>query len=990
MTVSQLRTLRDHRALLLGCEAIGWVHMAGKAHPDFLRQHGGQSNGRDYKAWFKGLTPDWDSGLSWLRSSFASLAWPNSLTEFLRDFEAGASKPSAVGLLQAAHAMASGIEKNHPKETSKYLSQDVTHMWLSSPFGHHDQNLLVAPPPVLQSGGHEVLMADIGRVLDELGRLANPFAADAEPWAQWRSQAIGPKSVIRQSFLTTLAETRVPNNDVTLWDQSYVASALFKSAVAGAVLAGTTDWKGLKPNTRWRVLTVGIGAEHYESRAVRIGDWTSMRVETDAFFDDVCRLLEVDVAVGSLVYRDSEVLAFTFPGARLDATKSDAKSSVDHVKARSLRDELSNLIDGFAKQRRFEVPPLVTLSDSTRSFISMAKQLELGREALAVPLHRTWPLAPVKGNGHACPVCLVRPNGTSGDKAAPCPVCRGRRRGRLAAWLDDKIDQNTIWISEVADHTDRVALVSVNLGLDSWLDGAAVDSLRAQSISDWRANNVSLGSAPNPVTSHAPFASLKRELASRVVSFDGTDMLMRNLQDGFQHDSSWDSFFEKVVQDRSNAPSWTSLTDDERAAWLAHQLFRKNVSPGRVYRFWRTSEASFQGLLATIRERVSRHENRWRVRRLVIHADGDNWEDRETYHGVWRDAPLGLVYRAATRDFVTITNLARCLGAMEEHKALEGQTIEVAGDDLKATQRLTITKVEEKIGHLGAYHPVIPLELSPRRFRLLVPLDAVDDIVAVAKERWEKEFGRVWDRLPLRIGAVAFPRTTPFQAVIEAIRNVEDDLAARPVETWRVAEARQDDGVSAVRWIREDARSELSLTPSRLPDGRVDAHYPYLAVEDRKIRFPRDFQHPRGQVYRHVANLRPGDGALVRPSLFAAVFLESTARRFEHVEIHHLSDIAQRVAAWTLVREHAPSMTALRGALTAIEDAHESWLKRSPSPQDRETWLGFVRAVLHDTLETRGAALDALVDAAGAGVLVDALRWNVHILKQNLEATDEQ
>jgi hypothetical protein len=32
------KSLRDHRAALLVCEAIGWLHMAGKAHPDFVRQ----------------------------------------------------------------------------------------------------------------------------------------------------------------------------------------------------------------------------------------------------------------------------------------------------------------------------------------------------------------------------------------------------------------------------------------------------------------------------------------------------------------------------------------------------------------------------------------------------------------------------------------------------------------------------------------------------------------------------------------------------------------------------------------------------------------------------------------------------------------------------------------------------------------------------------------------------------------------------------------
>jgi CRISPR-associated Csx11 family protein len=1014
-----LETLRENRAVILGCEAIGWVHMLGKAHPDFLRDHGGQRNSRDFKRWFASLTPDWDSRMSWLKPDRESpFVWPQSLTAFLTDFAEGQSKASVVGLLQAAHAMASGVEKNHPS-TTKYLGQDVTHMWRASPFGHAERNLLVDPPPILQSGGYDALLADVCRVLDELGGIANPFIKDAEPWAQWRSGAIGPESLIRRSFLETLAETRIPNNDVTLWDQSYVAAALFKAAVAGAVLAANNnDWKDLRTNTQWRVLVVGIGAEHYENRAIRVGDWTGARRETDAFFDDVCRLIEVDAPVGSVLYRDGEVMAFSFPGLKAGGLSG----SLDDGEATRLKGELETAIDDLARQRNFETPPLVTLSSaSTRSFISMAKELEEARRVLKVPLPRAWGGQEIDGQcetsktarGHTCPVCLVRPSAKTDEKQAPCEVCRDRRRGRLAAWLNDEIDQDTIWISEIADRNDRLALLSFRLGLDGWLDGSAVDSLRAQSIGAWRSQSAVLeehwkkdptkrGSSPNPLSSVEPFPSLKLELRQRCYKYDRDDLLLASLQDGYRHERAekneersdskiWESFFQKVVEDRApwDAPQWTSLTDDERAAWLAHQLFRKNASPGRVHRFWRTSEAFFRSLLTTIRERASRYGNRWRVRRLVIEPQGGSWRDGETYHGVWRDAPFGVVFRAATQDFVTVTNLARVLSPMEGHKTLENQTIEVTGDGQKAKQSLIVSKVEDRVGCLGCYHPVIPLELNPQRFRIIVPLDAVDDVLHIVKERWENEFGRVWDRLPLYAGVVAFPRMTPFQAVIEAARNLEDELQREPKELWRVGDACTRDAVRAIRWLRRDGESELTATPIRLPDGREDLYYPHVAVENSHVRCVRDFQHPRGQVYRHVADVRPGDGAIVQPSRFATVFLDSTARRFDPIEVLNFSEIEQRAAVWTLIQEHAPSTRAVRDAVSVIEGAAESWLERASSADGRPMWLTFVRAVLHDKLNVRGAALDTLVDAARTGVLTRALHWKLQVLKEKLEPTDD-
>lgn len=981
-----LQTLRDNRAVLLACEAIGWVHMAGKAHPEFLRRNGGQLNGYKFKQWASSWSPDWNTRLAWLTRNSGCLTWPSSLAELLRGFGNGKSAKSVLGLLQAAHAMASGIEKNHPNSTRNYLGQDITHMWRTSPFGHPERNLLVDPPAILQPGGPEALSDEIGRVLDELRGLATPLAPDVESWARWRAKAIGPTSLLRSSFLETLAETRIPNNDVTLWDQSYVAAALFKSAVAGAILAGGTNWQNLKQETQWRVLTVGIGAEHYESRAVRIGDWTDSRVELDAFFDDVCQLVEVDVALGSVVYRDGGVMAFTFPGLRADVTDADTKGSLSDGNARSLRDELEQEIDDLAKARHLETPPLVRLSEkSTRSFIAMAKELDSARRELTTPLNRPWDIAgDASDKQHTCPVCLVRGSG-SGDKQKPCKVCRDRRSGRLNAWLDDKVDQNTIWVSEVADHNDRVALLSFSLGLDGWLDARHIDSLRAQSIPTWRHFNGHLGNNPNPVDGEEADRSLKRELESRVSQFNKEDPLLKHLQDGYQRETSWESFFGKIVEDRSDAPQWATLAPGERAAWLAHQLFRKHASPGRVHRFWRSSEAFFQRLLSDIRERAAQHPNRWRTRRLVLKAKGGSWTDRETYHGVWPDAPLELVYRKASDDFITITNLARCFAPTDAHLALKDQEIVVVDNDTRTSTPLVVERVEEKLGDLGAYHPIIPLDLDPQRFRVLVPLEIVDDVLAAAHAQWEETFARVWDRLPLCASVVAFPRMTPFQAVIEAARNLEDALTTASSETWRVAESSRRGGVCATRWVRADGEQALTTTPTRLPDGRDDDYYPYLAVEDRRPRNPRDFQHPRGQVYRHVADLRPGDGATVHPSRCAAVFLDSTAPRFDAPEVYYLMELRERAALWALICDLAPSTSALRAALRSIEDARERWYGAPAGAA--ATWLEFARVVLHEQLGARGAALDALVDAARTGLLVRTLRWHLQIQKHALEPT---
>ena len=990
---TMINKLRGSRSFLLACEAIGWLHMTGKAHPDFLRHHGGAGVSYEHKNWHKTLMPAWNDRLAWLRSSNSGMPLPDSLAEFLERYDAGRPESNLVGLLQGAHAMASGIEKNLPAATSGYLSQDVTHMWLASPFGHPLRNLLADPPPVLTPGAWERLLNRIGQLLDDLQRLGKSPSQDVGSWCGWREATTGPGGWLRQALLSTLAETRLPNNDVTLWDQSYVAAALFKSAAAGAVLANCAEWNDLKLKTRWRVLTIGLGSRHYEARAVKIGDWTGARRDIDGFFEQVRRLIEVDLAVGSLIYRDDETLAFTFPGLRFDATDQDPKGSLDDASAEALRMAIGAEVGRYAESHKFETPPLTLLSESTRSFIGMVDELRKAREKLAIPLHCTWSI-PGTGSerGHVCPVCQVRFNQHHANdrtdnarKQRVCKVCGDRRKGRLDAWLNG--DGDTIWISEVADSNDRVALLSFSLDIEAWIGGDHVDSLRAQSTREWRRFNATLSGQASPVDPADPFASLVGHVRAKLSNFDKNDQVLFSLQEGYRYESDWPSFFSKIVEDRAEAPRWDDLDDDARARWIVHQLFRKLPSPGRIYRFWRAAETFFDELLLRFREIASAHPNRRRTLRLALEPDSGTgaWQDRETYAGRLGDAPLEVLYQAETGRFITICNLGRCLDAQDAKGGLEGRSVELKGDDGQ-TRTLVIRRVHDP-DRVGVYAPVIPLERSPRRFRVLVPLECASECIETATEKWQEEFGRVWDRMPLRTGIVAFPRMTPFQAVIEAARNLEADLTEAKSEVWRVHERRTKDGVTALTLVRPDRACETVLVPTGLPDGREDVFYPYLCVEDRELRHARDFQHPNGAVYRHAAALGRGDGVFVHPSRVTAVFLDATARRFEKARSRYLSDFRRMRDTWDLLARAAPSLGALRGAWAEIEERQTAW--RSPDGEwlagGEEEWIELAHAVLRNRLGVSGAALEHLTEAARDGILEWAIEWHLGWLKEGLE-----
>ncbi|MFW6114336.1 MAG: hypothetical protein ACOC7K_01195 [bacterium] len=490
--------------------------------------------------------------------------------------------------------------------------------------------------------------------------------------------------------------------------------------------------------------------------------------------------------------------------------------------------------------------------------------------------------------------------------------------------------------------------------------------------------------------------------------FDESDIVLRGLQSGFEYerklhgngtsdDLIWKSYFHKIVEDRSqDRPTWDELDKDGRARWLVHQLFRKLASPGRVYRFWRQAEGFFSDLLTEFRQGASRDANRWRTRRLVLEPDDGSkidWKNREVYNGRWSkrpSAPVDLLYRSDLGGFVTASNLSRLLDAHESSNEFMTGEFELCRDTDPERRKypLRVGRVRDNVGPLGVYYPVIPLDLSPVRFRVLLPLDAASACIDRALELWNEQFARVWDRLPLRAGLVAFPRTTPFQAVIEATRNMEYELEKAGLERWRVTERDHRNGIIALHLKRPESigGGELRTIPVQIADGRTDVFYPYLAVEERNLRFPHDFQHPDGQVYRHAIDLRPGDGIEVHPARIGTLFLESTAQRFGDLTNRPLAEWRQMRETWQLIQRTAPSLSALRSVWRELCERQESW--QTPSGEwlghDKQIWLDLVRAVLKERLAVDGAALDALVTAAEDGVLGWALEWHLSALKERI------
>lgn len=982
--ISFEKVLDIHRSLLLSMEAIGWLHMAGKAHPDFFRCQAGVKNGYKYKQWYKQADFEWNVFFQSIKTPYESkILFPESMDEF---FISHTNKgPGILGLLQAAHGLVSGVEKNLPNKTSEYLKQSESHMWLSSSFGYPVRNLLSDRPSILKEEGWPKLIKSVDEFLSELKTL-NESCTEVKKWWDWREKVIGSDGYLRKTFTETLAETRLPNNDVTLWDQSYVTAALFKSALAGALLHKEFPWedKGLKDKICWSLLSVGIGADNYEMRSVRIGDSIGSKHEINTFFEKVREFIEVNLAVGAMLYKDDSVIVFSFPELNTNVSH-DSKDSQDFYAY------IKKTIDAYAQESNFETPPHCIISPSSRSLLHLSQQLKDIRKKLAIPVHRNWEIAKNNVlNGHICPVCQVRFNGNPNDKQKPCTVCSERRICRLDAWQSGELGSDTIWLSEVADENDRLAVITMSLDLDSWMDGSHFDSFRSQSALEWVSKN-----QENGITRDKPLRYLKKHIKNELEKaeiqnfcINNKDAIMNALHDGYRHTNDWKTFFEKMVEDRASSPEWKNLTNEERAKWLTHQLLRKNASPGRVYRVQRQTEEFFKDLLEKLRQVVGSNPNQWCTKRLILKVKDRKWKwiDKQTYSAHYKGAPINLLYREQSNNFITICNMGRILKNGFNKEKITNEMIELKNDDTKENNLVEIESVTDELNHLSQYHPIIPLEIDPKRFRVVVPLSRANECIKVAIKMWKEQYSKVWDRMPLRIGAVAFSRMMPYQAVIEAVRNLEKELLQRQQETWYVMNKDFCQGVLCLSIKSPEGEESLRTTPVKLPDGQLDVFYTYCEVEETKVRYPRDFQHPEGKIYRHMCDLCIGDGIYIKPAVIGTVFMESAASRFDNIFVYNLDNWQKMTDLWHVLERLAPSQTALRGVWDIICEHKERWQGQNCGWKDGEekTWLAFVRSIVYDRFDAEPASLEYLVNTVNTGLFDRCMDWHIRVLKMKI------
>ncbi|MGB9753836.1 CRISPR-associated protein Csx11 [Roseiflexus castenholzii] len=929
--MNQLDVLAQHREMLLLAEVIGWLHDYRKCSDEQLKVQASNSQG---SALPRNELANRYSQLTGVNLQLPVQTGARTITNLLDD---NTWNSDLLGQYLSRCHKTAHFDKQEPVGGK----QAYPGTQISSPFGFE-------------------------RTIPT--NLTNQMWA--LPWTSLANYSQNSQTA-RQTMLSALdklftqvgADTRRPINEVDLWSWGLLVGALYKAALAGALLTGSIP---ACKDLRWRLLGVRVNGFDYMLNVDRIPDLLVKQELLTDCLNRVRDVLEVTYPFGSEVYRDENGSVFVVPDvsnllAITDNSGQSLRSIIEQAFAQGTVMQLGGeMIPHLELEQRpwwGQDPNWPHSSNDELPDISSLLNQMIVSPANAADIGRYWEN---KEAADICTVCGLRPQGPS-SKAAErnvCDICEARRADRSQRWATSKTDP-TIWIDEVADTNGRFALIVGQFDLTHWLDGSLLQSLLLIAPHDPQ------NTKSEPVTSKTPSFSRLRRIWETTRRF-------------------WHEVQEEALQ---------KLRDDRRRLKI-YLNAQPNLGPFHVYDLvvgptdlsvvWVPPQGGAAGYLLT----------------------ADN---------------LGYIARQLGAESSIYTNPAAAAIFVEEY--LFEQFVKNACQPILRNPDASLSlgranlvsgvKIKEIAYQDNAYATAIPILAEPRSFLMLVPADKSLKVLKQIKAKYECEMGKVRDRLPLHLGCVFAARRTPIRAVLDAGRAMLDQKTR--LQAWQITSVKRQPVHVALQLERSGYSIQWQI-PLKMGDGTTDdLWYPYFFLEtngddskaDASNRRAVKISMPHGNIQKvkewivHAEDLRVGETIYRWSSTFDFEFLDTTARRFEiSYDAHgrrprrtrpfYLEDLDRLEELWRYMTRL--TKTQRHQVIRTIEATREAWY--GPDDNGQSTTDKVFEQFVADTLA--GAAwpkgqpwcsIDEewrkkLIQAGVRGELADVAELHMEILKE--------
>lgn len=974
--IENIKKKRD--AILLG-EIGALLHDIGKCHPDFIGTNSIENIPNRFK--HTDINEFLDEKLVQLiKNDRFKIKINNDETDIyslITKHHDRSNKNTIIKIVQSCDRLDSADDKGIVR---KKQSKDKT--FINSPFGYSKEKIDL-----------QCLQKRLEDLQDNLKELFQNFVSETISLSCFRESLI---LNLKTVFPYALGETRIPANDVTLWDHSYSTASLFKSILCAVALKEDTD-----PNKlQWRILGFCWDGVGFIKKGRQIADILSRKQIIEDSKDELKKKFENEIPIGNAIYEDDNGIYFTFPALTGDKSKDLAKDLAE-TGLKIIREKSND-----------EIWPFFTLSKASRSLTILADELRFASQKRNLPkmapalfliednspIFLGNPEMPQSQNGKdICPVCRLRTKQKNDEK---CDVCKERGKGRLQSWVSNRED--TIWLDEVADVNNCIALLSLSFDLSKWLDGTMIGTIFSQSFEDW-VNSEDWKKFINNKQNIRKLEKKGINISDTLFNLSKnclkiiTDENISNDQ-GFKSDlintfyedvkSKQDPKEDEYVVDFINNIRTRLSPEPFTSSNLQKLIFTQNPSPARIYRIWREAEDFFESVISEIKSKM--YSRKWK--RIGFEVDTTNFQPEENTTYIIKKIELKpenlLVLHTSNGKFYTIESLEKYKfpeksGVEAVKEALNKEINWIAKEDkpnenlLENGRYIKINngKVEED------YYPFIEITRSPLLMRLFIPASDAIKVTSLIEKLYNKRFEKVRGKLPLSIGLLVSKKKFPIYVLQDAAdRLFYDEDFRKPVmmDTW---------------WNTEDAR----WNTEEISNDTYYAYYPTREPKENR-KYTLDDLDP-------VSKKKP---YALFPGYFDFDLLLGTADRYNITykerkrsgkdytlftnRPYYFYQISLMMNLWKILKD-----SLANSQIKFIEEMLTSKLKEWKNVDDAnkdDVFEKFAEAILEDAFGEKWEKLrietrDFLKNAVLNGILLDTIILFKHIIKEKEDGENE-
>jgi len=879
-------------------------------------------------------------------------------------------------ILADAHGIVSGIDKALAGRDGSGKQRKI-YTFRATAFGHEEEIAFLGSTSLDRTDreGVKMVRKDLFEKLKEiLESIKNSRCITYDNYKKF-------VELIKEYFSKTIGETRRPINEISLYDYVHAVASLTKSNLAKMIIDGWYDPKG---KSKWRILKINIDVIGLLSKGLKIGDVLGYRNEIEETYDEIKKILEFEHPLGNEVYRDSTGIYFSCPSL----------GDVNRLKL--------EVIDKLRDLNKLDFDLQIGISNESRSMVILASEREESSRRISYPhvgyienLDEEFKQSQASGGEDVCPVCRIRLKPESSDR---CERCKDRYEKRARKWLNEVENfRETIWVDEVADKNDRVALVVGKFDLRKWLSGEFVDTFASQTFVDWKRGNQKICQK----LSISEIDDIERQFEIMFNDPENLNNDQKSLCKTFikiDNIKNFNDFWMPIAERDATGEALTLTDNSKKAKHLIKLLFRKHPSFSRIYRIWETTNKFInETVYGKVLKRYSWGSG-YRTRRIQFKIE----PNPNIQEGSSCDAEVeGIRFSPVCINknngiFVSTINLEileRFGKSIDEIAVfLDGKEIRMKceGEKWRKARIIELKLAEDKYQN---YLPYVRIYDFPDLFMVLVPAYEALDIAEEIINEYGIQLSKVRERLPFHIGIIAFHRKTPLYVVIDAARRLMEafEKNTNTIEARVISIKDEKPGMSKELKVEAQPYSSIpfkwKIDYSTGDPEREDLWHPYIRIignPNRTLSF--DYT-GRGDYVIHIKEVQEGDRIKFEPSYFKLFYLESLGDRFKASEyLNPLDDIHRIKGLWKKIEEKLESKIWSLSQIYAFWEDIEK--RRDYNYDDFER---FMKSDLVNILkispkksEANNKLFEEFLQAVKDKLLETTLHWNLQVRKIKL------